>query len=51
MNDIDYNALAVEYLPIDIPNGHYKIDIKILNKNNLVFGSSSLLTVEKTQTE
>ncbi|XP_055319836.1 uncharacterized protein LOC129577215 [Sitodiplosis mosellana] len=52
VNDIEYNDLAAEYIPVGIPNGHYKIDIKLLNKSDIVISASILLTVKKpTQSE
>lgn len=47
VNDIEYNDLAVEYIPVVIPNGHYKIEIKLLNKNDIVISASILLSVKK----
>lgn len=47
MNDTEYNDLAAEHIPVAIPNGHYKIEIKLLNKNDIVISASILLTVKK----
>lgn len=47
VNEVDYSGLAAEYLPIAIPNGRYKIDIKLFNKNDMVASVSVLLAVKQ----
>ncbi|XP_031622065.1 uncharacterized protein LOC116340042 [Contarinia nasturtii] len=45
LNDMDYNDLAGQFIPVTVPNGQYKIHIKILHKNDTVLSESILLAI------
>lgn len=51
VNDIDYNDLASQHVPVAILSGHYKIDTKIHHKNDIVMSTLVFLTVNQTDSK
>lgn len=46
MKDVDYNDVAAQKIPIVMPSGRYKINVKAHHKNEFVLGASVLMTVK-----
>lgn len=46
MKDVDYNDVAAQNIPIVIPSGRYKINVKAHHKNEFVLSASVLMTVK-----
>lgn len=46
VKDVDYNDVAAQKIPIVMPSGRYKINVKAHHKNEFVLGASVLMTVK-----